>query len=102
MPLAFYEIQTTLRPGVTIQVDEDEYLRLLEQGLIEGVPVGPILPAVFDEEIAERFVDPLSATRAAADAVYVTGDGVRKAVKLTQATYSALAVKDPATLYVIV
>lgn len=64
MPQDYYTIQTTLNPGVWINVDAAEYELLSGAGLIEGVPIGP-QPAGIDSVIAGRISDTTSQTYAA-------------------------------------
>jgi hypothetical protein len=67
--LSYYTIQTTLNPGVWVNVDEDEYESLLEQDLIEGEPLGPFDPSVQDAVMAEILADVNSASRAVIAAI---------------------------------
>lgn len=61
-----YLVELTARPGVTYEVDQAEYDRLVELGLlVGGAPAGP---GVFDEAVADLVNDENSATRAAVEA----------------------------------
>lgn len=54
---------TGLRP--TYEVDEGEYERLLDLGLVVNAPAEPSPVDLFDTEISEQLLDPTSASYAA-------------------------------------
>jgi hypothetical protein len=60
--VALYVIQTTLNPGVDITVDDAEYERLHNLGLILNDPVPPEEPTFFDDAVAALINDTTSAT----------------------------------------
>lgn len=99
--MATYVVRTTINPDEEFEVSEAEYERLLALGILLNEDPDPMV-GVFDTEVAALIDDVASLTRASFDSRYVVGDGVRKAISLTQGAYSAISSKNPETLYIIV
>lgn len=63
--MTLYTIQTTMNPGVNIDVGAAEYERLLELGLVLNAPADPQPANHFDAEVASYVNDPTKLTHAA-------------------------------------
>lgn len=94
-----YIVRTTINPTVDLEVDDAELEQLTELGLLVNAPANPV-PGVFDTESA-NLINTASNTRAALDARYPLGTGVREVRLLTRAQYDAIGTKTGTTLYVI-
>jgi len=89
-------IYTTINPGQQITVSEDEYLLLLEQGLVYG-GVPPVTPVEFyDAIIADRIGTPGKLARLAVQAL-VSGPTSVTAAQITDATTIGRSVLTAAT-----
>jgi len=63
--MALHTIQTTMNPGVNIDVDDAEYERLRDLGLILNYVADPQPANHFDAEMASYVNDPTKLTHAA-------------------------------------
>lgn len=68
--MAIRTIQTTMRPGENIDVDDAEYERLLELGLVLNAPADPQPTNHFDTEVASYINNTTTATYAAGKAQF--------------------------------
>lgn len=101
--MATYIVQLTsdAEPRPSYEVDDAEYERLFNLGLLVGAPPDPVDPNLFDTEVAGLVNNVNSQTRDALKDGFVASTTIRNATTLTQGAYDAIGTKDPATMYII-